>query len=405
VRRYPTASALLCCALLCVAVPGQARGTVRAVDGRAWTGSLTVTEAGRAEVTTDEGKVEVAVADLVSFEQEGKEVRSVRTEHQVWLRSGAVLPAKQLSGRAGGDGAPSVLVVQLPCAEVLELPLGVLRAVRHGGLLRPQPALFEQDLAAPPANEDVLYVIGDGKAQRSMVTMTAVRKDGVDFLLRGDEYEFGLEGLAGIVFGQNTGFAPDRQARPRTALTLTTGERIEGRLLSLGERVRCRLDEGCVLDVAVARLHRMEVASDKLVWLTDLTPKVEQTPAFDRTWPWYNNRSVAGPGFRIAGRTFDRGIGMVPRTRLTYALDQRFDVFEAMIGVDDRGGPAAHAVFRVYVDGVSSFESAPMVREQEPAAVRVPVAGAKTLTIEVDFGKNYDLGDFCAFVDARVVQQ
>jgi hypothetical protein len=188
-------------------------------------------------------------------------------------------------------------------------------------------------------------------------------------------------------------------------VSLTTGERLEGRLLGLGERVRCRLDEGCVLDVPVERLHRLDVSSDKLVWLSDLAPKVEQTPAFDRTWPWYNNRSVAGPGFELAGKPYERGLGLVPRTRLTYDLGGRFDVFEALIGIDDRGGPAAHAVFRVHADGEQVFESAPMVRGQAPAALRVALNKAKTLTVEVDFGKNYDLGDFCAFADARVIQK
>ena len=329
----------------------------------------------------------------------------MRTEHRVWLRSGAELPAKKLSGRAATGGKPSVLVATLPCGAALELPLGTVRAVRHGGLMRPQPTLFEQDLGEPPANEDVIYVVGDGKSQRSLVTMTAIRDDGIDFLLRDDEYEFGLDGFAGAVFGANTGFAPDRQPRPRTIVSLTTGERVEGRLLGLGERVRCRLDEGCVLDVPVERLHGLDVSSDKLVWLSDLAPKVEQTPAFDRTWPWYNNRSVAGPGFELAGKRYERGLGLVPRTRLTYDLGGRFDVFEAMIGIDDRGGPAAHAVFRVHADGEQVFESAPMVRGQAPAALRVALNKAKTLTVEVDFGKNYDLGDFCAFADARVIQK
>ena len=401
----PTTRALIGCVLLCATLSGQARGVVRTIDGRALTGALTVSDGGRAEVMTEGGKVEVGVADLVAFEPEGQAARTVRTEHQVWLRSGAVLPAKKISGRASADSKPSVLLVTLPCGEVLELPIGTLRAIRHGGLMRPKPALFDQDLAAPPANEDVIYVVGDGKAQRSMVTLTAVRADAVDFLLRGEEYEFGLEGFAGVVFGQNTGFAPDRQGRPRTVVTLTTGERVEGRLLSLEARLRCRLDEGCVLDVPVSRLHKLEVSSDKLVWLTDLTPAVEQTPAFDRTWPWHNNRSAAGPGFVLAGRRYDRGVGLVPRTRLTYTLDGRFDVFEAAIGIDDRGGPAAHAIFRVYVDGAKTFESEPMRLEQPPQELRVALNKAKTLTIEVDFGKNYDLGDFCAFADARVVQR
>ena len=46
-----------------------------------------------------------------------------------------------------------------------------------------------------------------------------------------------------------------------------------------------------------------------------------------------------------------------------------------------------------------------MLHEQAPQDLRVALNDATTLTIEVDFGKNYDLGDFCAFADARVVQQ
>lgn len=392
-------------ALLSASAAAQTDGVVRTIDGRQLEGTLSVGEDGVVELRQEGGVVRLDLAELVSFERKGAATRDVKTEHRVWLRSGAELPAKKLSGRAAADGKPSVLVATLPCGAALELPLGAVRAVRHGGLMRPQPTLFEQDRAEPPANEDVIYVVGDGKSQRSLVTMTAIRDDGIDFLLRGDEYEFGLDGFAGAVFGANTGFAPDRQPRPRTVVSLTTGERVEGRLLGLGERVRCRLDEGCVLDVPVERLHRLDVSSDRLVWLSDLAPKVEQTPAFDRTWPWYNNRSVAGPGFELAGKRYERGLGLVPRTRLTYDLGGRFDVFEAMIGIDDRGGPAAHAVFRVHADGEQVFESAPMVRGQAPATLRVALNKAKTLTVEVDFGKNYDLGDFCAFADARVVQK
>ena len=392
-------------ALLSVSAVAQTDGVVRTIDGRQLEGTLSVGEDGVVELRQEGGVVRLDLAELVSFERKGAATRDVKTEHRVWLRSGAELPAKKLSGRAAADGKPSVLVATLPCGAALELPLGAVRAVRHGGLMRPQPTLFEQDRAEPPANEDVIYVVGDGKSQRSLVTMTAIRDDGIDFLLRGDEYEFGLDGFAGAVFGANTGFAPDRQPRPRTVVSLTTGERVEGRLLGLGERVRCRLDEGCVLDVPVERLHRLDVSSDRLVWLSDLAPKVEQTPAFDRTWPWYNNRSVAGPGFELAGKRYERGLGLVPRTRLTYDLGGRFDVFEAMIGIDDRGGPAAHAVFRVHADGEQVFESAPMVRGQAPFTLRVALNKAKTLTVEVDFGKNYDLGDFCAFADARVVQK
>ena len=395
----------LCVALFGAAVTGQAAGKVRTIDGRELQGAVVVAANGDVTVSGETSNTVIRIDELVSFVSEGVEARNVRTEHRVWLRSGVDLPVKRLSGRAAADGKPPALLVELACGASLKLPLGALRAIRHGGLARPQPALFEQDLREPPANEDVIYAIGGGKSQRSLVTLTAVRERAIDFVLRGDEYEFGLGGLAGVVFGANTGFAPDRQARPRTVVVLTTGEQIEGKLLEVSERVRCRLDEGCVLDVPVSCLQELRVSSDKLVWLHDLQPHVEQTPAFDRVWPWHNNRSVAGPGFLLGGRRFDRGVGLVPRARLTYQLAGRFDVFEALIGIDDRGGPAAHAIFRVYVDGAQQFESEPMVLGGAPAEVLVELNRAKTLAIEVDFGKNYDLGDFCAFADARVLQK
>jgi hypothetical protein len=96
---------------------------------------------------------------------------------------------------------------------------------------------------------------------------------------------------------------------------------------------------------------------------------------------------------------------MGPRTRLTSDLGGRFDVFEATVGIDDRGGPAAHAIFRVLVDGEVAWESAPKTLGEPPEQVRVELQKCRQLAIEADFGKNYDLGDFCAFADARVVQR
>ena len=237
------------------------------------------------------------------------------------------------------------------------------------------------------------------------MTITGLQADRIDFLLRGEEYDFPLVGVVAIVFGKNTGFAPDRQPRPRTTIELTTGERLEGRLLQCGENLRLRLDEGAVVDVPARQLLAFEVASDRLMWLSELVPKVDQTPAFDRVWPWGVDRSPAGPGLVIGGKAFHRGIGMVPRTRLTYDLGGRFDVFEAQIGIDDRGGPEAHAVFRVLIDGVVAFESSPKTLGEPAELVRVDLKKCRQLSIEVDFGKNYDLGDFCAFADARVVQK
>ncbi len=400
--RFLFAGLSLCSALCAQAAP---IGKLVTIDGRTLNGTFTVDASGRAVLDGTGGKVELSLDEVLGFEPEGAVQQVVEAPHRVWLRSGIELPAVRITGKAGGAGKPSLLIVELPVGATIELPLGALAAVRHGGSERPAPVSFAADRVAVPDNNDLIYVQKDGKATRSSVTITGLQEQLVDFELRGKSYDFSLLAVTAMVFGKNTGFAADRQTRPRATLVLTTGEHLEGKLLELGATVRLRLDEGAVVEAPSQRVFRMEIASDRLRWLSEWKPQVAQTPAFDRTWPWTVDGSVAGPGLVIGGRRWSRGIGMVPRTRLTYELAGEYDVFEAMIGIDDRGGPQAHAIFRVLVDDKVAYESVAHTRGMPATAVLVELHKCRRLAIEVDFGKNYDLGDYCAFADARVVRR
>jgi hypothetical protein len=381
-------------------LPAQLDGKAVAIDGRVAAGVLRL-DGDAIVVDTAAGLVRWQLAELAEFQVAGATPRPVSALHRVWLRSGAELPATRL---ALLPGPTTRLAATLPCGAVLELPLAMLRAVRQAGAERPEPQLFAADLAEPPANQDLLYVVRDGKAQRSSVRITGATDTQLAFELRDRQYEFAFDGVAALVFGANTGFAPDRLPKPRTVVALSSGEAVEGKLLGLGERLRLQLDEGAVLDVPATELLRLTVASDRRIWLGDLVPEVEQTPAFDRVWPWTVDRTVAGPGFVLGGRTFARGVGMVPRTRLTYTLQARYDAFEATIGIDDRAGPAGAAVFRVLVDD-QVVSTVALARSDAPRPIAVELGGARKLAIEVDFGPGFDVGDLCAFADARVIQR
>lgn len=401
----------ICLLLTTAAAQHGLAGIVRTIDGRSLQGRLTVGEDGRASLAggaSDQplAPVTIDLAELTAFEVANAKVTRMPAPHRIWLRSGQELPAVALAGRPAADGKQAMLAWTSPGGLQIAVPLATVRAIRHAGDGRPQPALFEADLQRPPASDDLIYVVKDGKAQRSAVTVTGLGSDRIDFLLRGDSYDFELSGLCAIVFGANTGLAPDRQGSPRCRLELVSGDSLEGRLLLLDTNIaRCRLDEGEQVDVPVAALARIVVASDRVAWLSDLSPKVEQTPAFDRVWPWTIDRSIGGPGFIVGGKQFRRGIGLVPRTRLSYELGGRFDRFEASVGIDDRGGPDAHAVLRVFVDDKLAWESAPQTHGQAPESVRVELQKAQRLAIEADFGRNFDLGDHCVFADARVIQK
>jgi hypothetical protein len=402
---------LLAAAALLAAATSPAQdgvpGSVQTIDGRTLVGVTRIDDQGKVVVRADSGEAALTLAEVTMFTRADVVQKPADAPHRVWLRSGLELPAVRIAGKPAASGTPAQVTIELASGVVFDVPLGTVRAIRQGGKERPVPALFAADLQKPSDSSDLIYVVKDGKAQRSAVVVKAISGERIDFLLRDSAYDFEMTGLCAVVFGSTTGFAPDRQGKPRTRVVTSSGEPLEGRLQSLDARgAVCRLDEGTVVTVPAERLASLQVASDRLAWLTERKPaKVEQTPAFDRTWPWSAERTPAGPGFVLGGKSFTRGLCLVPRAALTYDLEGKFDVFETTIGIDDRTGPDAHAIFRVLVDGQAVFTSEPMTRGKPAVAVRVELHKAKTVTLEVDFGKNYDLGDYCVFADPRVVQQ
>jgi hypothetical protein len=241
--------------------------------------------------------------------------------------------------------------------------------------------------------------------QRFSVLVTGLKDGKVAFDLREQNYEPPLDDVHALVFGNVTGFAPNPQPGPRATVRLDTGERLCGHLVSLAGDAVLRLDEGADLTVPRARLREITIVSDRMVWLSDLKPTVEQTPAFDRVWPWTIDRSPAGGQIRLGGRVRERGLVVRPRIKLTYDLRGNYDVFAATIGIEDRGGPQANAVFRVYADGRLLHETTGFTCGMTPVDLELPLDKAQHLVIEADFGKNYDLGDLCVFADARVFKR
>ena len=388
------------------ALPAQGpKVELTTIDARVASGFADVTRDLVTIKQDDDSLLEVALSDVLSVTNKDDPVTDEQAPLFVWLRSGSRIPALKIGGVEAGAGAAARLAIDSASGARIEVPVSSVAAIR---VRSAEPKTFQADREDPGLNLDYLYIVKDGQPQKFSVTIASIHDGKVHFDLRGSSYDFALVGedsVAGVVFGKNTGAAPDRQSKPRVLLALATGERIEGKLLELGSEVRLRLDEGVEFEAPGESLQRLDVLSDKLTWLGSLQPKAEQTAAFDRAWPWTVNSSPAGPGILLGGKTYSRGLVMVPRTRLIYDVKGRYDVFEAVIGIDDRGGPQAHAIFRVLGDGKLLYESEPRVCGQLPTPIRVDLAKCQVLAIEADFGKNFDLGDLCAFADARVLQR
>ncbi|GAB4138469.1 MAG: hypothetical protein Fur0037_04200 [Planctomycetota bacterium] len=375
--------------------------SVRTIDGRAIDGRVRIDEGGRVTVAAAGGAgSSLELGDLLSLDCSGTARPGPAWDGgAVFLRSGAEIPFAALRAPASG----SAIGIELPCKAAIEIAIGMIAAIRPCAAGEAPPS-FRECLENPAETSDLLYVERDGKTQRFPVRISSFDGANLHFSLRDREYDVGLDRVRGVVFGRSSGFAPDRQPRPRALVSMTTGERLEGCIRRLDSICRLSLDEGALVDLPAQGILRIDVQSDKVAWLSEMRGSVEQVPAFDRTWPITFDRTPFGGGIVLGGKTHERGICMIPRARITYDLGGRYDWFDAVIGIDDRGGPDANAVFRVFADGRMIHESQGVTLSTKPLPLRLALGRCKTLAIETDFGADFDLGDLCVFADARVIR-
>ncbi len=397
---------LLLLSLNTIQAQEQSLDTLQPIQGDAVRGKVASIDAA--------GKVTVAIGD----ESVTRDLASLRTiDLAVWvgppvssqgfvlLRSGLRIPAtvRETAGRS--------LTVDSPLTDGrTKLALSHVRAIRFARLASENDGGFAKYVLAPKAEKDLIYFKTATKIVQRSVRVVGFVDGSLQYEARGDIRSRKLSDLYGIVMAKASGFAPDPLPRTRVVLGMQGGTSVTGKLLKLGgEFGELQLAEKVKLKVHRSRIRRITVQSHRLVYLAELTPSiVRQTTAFRQKKPWLKNRSPLGDGIQLGGknpRTTNNGLVLRPKTSLTYDIDSKFDFFIATIGIDSRSTGPAHAIFRVRDGEKVLFESKPITRQSEPLSIKIAVDKVDRLTIEADFGKNFDFGDHCVFAEARVIKQ
>jgi hypothetical protein len=161
----------------------------------------------------------------------------------------------------------------------------------------------------------------------------------------------------------------------------------------------------------VADLVALDVFQGKAAYLSDLKPKKTEIEGFNGVgWPVAVDRSAKGNPLRLPGTTAaswcDKGLGTHPKTTLTYDLGGRYRHFEAGVGLDPVTGRRGTADVRILVDGkdrpVPGLKT--LTAATSPVSVRLDIAGAKELTLVIDFGPGGDVQADVNWADARLVE-
>jgi NPCBM/NEW2 domain len=217
--------------------------------------------------------------------------------------------------------------------------------------------------------------------------------------------------------------------RDRVAAVALSTELVSS-LKPKGAYARLVLDDGCRLSLSAGRcadaqsltgttlfdapvrvgldhVVALYICQGRAVYLSDLKPRqYEHKPYLSLSWPYVLDGSVTGRDLRLAGNTFDRGIGMHSESRLTYEVGAGYLRFEALAGLDERSGRGGSARVRVLVDGKPQELGwdRELTGQDKPLRVRVGLTGARELTLVVEFGPRGDILGRVDWVDARLVK-
>jgi hypothetical protein len=308
---------------------------------------------------------------------------------------------------------------------------GTAKALRAERLLF-QPAGTEQELTLPISAVSLLcFPAADGGDDSDLLRrrLPLQRRDADSVLLgNGDLMEGTLTALdAGMIrieskSGKALTIARDKVAALALtrALARSLGTKAAYGRLVLGNGSRLSLvsartegDElvaktlfGATLRVPVRQMVGLDMRQGRAVYLSDLNPRrYEHTPYLGVRWPYTLDTSIARNELRVAGSTYDKGIGMHSESRLTFNLGGQYEWFEAWVGLDERTGSEGSVVVGVVVDGKSiALGTKELTGRDKPLPVRVRVADARELTLEVLFGRHGDVQDHVDWVDARLIK-
>jgi hypothetical protein len=347
-----------------------------------------------------------------------------------WLavRQTAVrLPALPRSAQlvlSGGDRVPlqSAAGVQLQAGQLVCQPAAPLTGLQQATLSVPLSHVAVLWLHAPTGVTDVgpvLRRLQTEQRDQDVVllrngdqiqgTVTALNSQTV-CEIEGPQQKIKLpaERLAAVAFN-TTLLARPRLREPHVHAVLSGG----GRLTLLAAEIDA--EKGHLVGKTIFRqsvqvplcdVLALNMRQGRAVYLSDLTPaQYVHTPFLGVSWPWVRDGSVTGGELALTDGIHDKGIGLHSASQISYTLDGKYRWFEAIVDLDQHTGRAGDARIAVLVDEQPQKldRNGQLSAGKAPLKLRVPVQGAKRLTLVVDYGARGDVQDHVNWADARLI--
>jgi hypothetical protein len=222
--------------------------------------------------------------------------------------------------------------------------------------------------------------------------------------------------VAAVVFRRAKANSPATERGMKTWVGLRDGSRMLARNIDVNKvdvndaPARIELLAGGAVSVKSKDIVALQPIGGDAVYLSDLNDAgYRHIPFLSQAWDFRRDTNVTGGPLVAAGHPFLKGLGMHSAARITYNLDREYRAFQSALAIDDSTEGHGSVTCRVFTDDGSGqwrlkYES-PVVRGGEkPIPVDVDLAGAKRLSLLVDFADRGDERDHVNWLDARLIR-
>jgi hypothetical protein len=387
---------------------------VKMADGPPVTGALIEATAERVVVQADQRR-ELPAARIASVHVKAPSPETL-LQPSMWveLADGSKLSGKSYTVAAG------VAEVELAIGGRVRLPTRDIRSVRFAPLANNVLKSW-QAATAPSTVADRLAVV---KAAGAVDVLEGVLRDVtpeiVQFEIDGEMLRVKRPKVFGLVYQQ----VGERKLADAACVVETAADDkvAAASIKAAADRLTLTSRLGVQFDLPLAAIRKIDYASSKLTYLSELEPqRAVWTPfvgpggdlaELARLYEPRRDRALLGGPLlvwqtdaegRLARVRHEKGLSLHSRTEVVYRLAGGFRELVAQAGIDPRVRDGGHATLVVLGDEKRLFES-PLVRAEAAKSVRVDLRGVNRLTILVDYGQDLDVGDYVNLGDARLMK-
>lgn len=375
--------------------PATFAAELSTLSGKKVTGELTAIDSKGVTLKTDNGDVTTPINDVLVVDL-AKDTPNREKFTEVEFADGSLLACIAVELKI--DRAELTLAT----GQKIEAPLAAIRTLLRDA----QDAAVRQEwtqILRKRGALDLLVLRSEGKLDALEGTFGQGTGDGIEFVLSANDQKLApkLARLQGLIFVRK----PDpNAAAPVCKVVDIAGNILVAKNVAIdGEQLKVEtVAGGTTTFPALKKISRLDFSKGKLTYLSDLEPiEKDESSTEDLIFPFRKDRNLYGGPLRLKNVTYSRGLAIHSRTMLTYDLGGDYQLFRAILGVDNvvryENGVAVKVNVVIEADGRELFRGE-VTSKDEPKPLALDVKNVRKLRITVaapllDLGQQVDLAD------------